>query len=249
MPRPPAKAHSLADALAERIANGDFEAGAWLPSERELAHEYSADRSTVRRALRMLGERGVITVASGTGAQIKPGDALRRAADDVTHQVGTWRGFHVSATKAGHEAYTETTVTEVIADLTVAQGLGVPTGTPVLQRARRQGIVGDGCVQLSTSYIRQELVEELPILRQVDTGPGGMYSRMEEIGYRLHFEETVTCRLPYKDEQERLEITATEPVLVLWRRCYDQHGRILDLTHRVVVGDRQELVYRYDSTT
>ena len=36
-----------------------------------------------------------------------------------------------------------------------------------------------------------------------------MYSRMEEIGYRLHFEETVTCRLPDETEQKQLEITET----------------------------------------
>jgi GntR family transcriptional regulator len=249
MPRPPAKAQCLADALAERIAAGRFAAGSWLPSERELAQEYDADRSTVRRALRILGERGIVTLASGTGAQVDPGGALRRAADDVTQQVGTWRGFHVSATKAGREPYTETTVSVVTADVAVAQGLGVPTGTPVLRRARRQGITGNGCVQLSTSYIRQALVDELPILHQIDTGPGGMYSRMEERGYHLHFEETVTCRLPDETEQAQLEITASEPVLVLWRRCYDQRGLILDLTHRIVVGDRHELVYRYDSTT
>jgi GntR family transcriptional regulator len=41
----------------------------------------------------------------------------------------------------------------------------------------------------------------------------------------------------------------TQPVLVLRRRAYDQNNRILDLTHRIVVGDRHELVYRYDSTT
>ena len=70
--------------------------------------------------------------------------------------------------------------------------------------ARRQGIVGDGCVQLSTSYIRRDVADELPILRETDTGPGGMYSRMEEIGYRLHFEETVTCRLPDETEQKQL---------------------------------------------
>jgi len=40
-----------------------------------------------------------------------------------------------------------------------------------------------------------------------------------------------------------------QPVLVLWCRAYDQNNRILDLTHRVVVGNRHELVYRYDSTT
>ena len=219
MPRPPAKAQSLADALTARIADGSFATGSWLPSERELAHEYGADRSTVRRALRILDERGIVSVTSGTGAQVGSDGALRRAAEDVTQQVGTWRGFHVSATKSGREAYTETTVTEVSADLPVAQGLGVPTHTLVLQRARRQGIIGDGCVQLSTSYIRHDVVDQLPILREVDTGPGGMYSRMEELGYRLHFEETVTCRLPDEKEQEQLEITSTQPVLVLWRRC------------------------------
>jgi len=249
MPRPPVKAQSLADALAARIADGGFATGSWLPSERELAHEYSADRSTVRRALRILGDRGIVSVTSGTGARVGSDGTLHRAADDVTQQVGTWRGFHISATKSGHEAYTETTVTDVTADLPVAQGLGVPTGTLVLQRARRQGIIGDGCVQLSTSYIRQDVADELPILRETDTGPGGMYSRMEEIGYRLHFEETVTCRLPDEREQKQLEITPAQPVLVLWRRCYDQHGRILDLTHRVIVGEHHELVYRYDSTT
>ena len=50
------------------------------------------------------------------------------------------------------------------------------------------------------------MVKELPILRQVDTGPGGTYLRMEEVGYCLYFEETVTCRLPYQDEQEPLDI-------------------------------------------
>lgn len=249
MPRPPAKAQSLAEALAVRIADGGFLPGSWLPPERELSQEYDADRSTVRRALRILGARGVVKVTSGMGAQVGQDEALLRAADDVTQQVGSWRGFHVSATKAGREAYTETDISEIPADFAVAQGLGVPSGTTVVQRARRQGIVGEGRVQLSTSYLRQDIVDELPILREIDTGPGGMYSRMEEIGYRLHFEETVTCRLPDDIEQTQLEIPETQPVLILWRRCYDQHGRILDLTHRVVVGDRHELVYRYDSTT
>ena len=114
MPRPPAKAQSLADALAAKIAGGSDAAGSWLPSERDLAREYEVDRSTVRRALRILGERGIIKVTSGTGAQVGHHDeALRRAADDVTQQVGTWRGFHVSATKSGREAYTETTVNDV----------------------------------------------------------------------------------------------------------------------------------------
>lgn len=250
MPRPPAKAQKLADDLSAEIDGGTYTPGAWLPSERELAEEHAVDRSTVRRALRILAERDVIALAAGLGAQVRvPGQSIRRAADDVTRQVGNWRGFHVSATRAGQQAFTETTVKEVEADLMVGRGLGVPTGTLVLQRARRQGIVGGLPVQLSTSYLRLDLVNRIPTLREIDTGPGGMYSRMEECGFRIHFEESVTCRIPGEQEQQTLEIDANQPVLVLWRRCYDQRDHILDLTHRIVVGDRQELVYRYDSTT
>ncbi|MGH3575859.1 MAG: UTRA domain-containing protein [Pseudonocardiaceae bacterium] len=125
-------------------------------------------------------------LATGTGAQVPVADStIRRAADDVTRQVGTWL----------------------------------------------------------------DLVAKTPLLREVNTGPGGMYSRMEEFGHRVHFEESVTCRLPYNEEREKLVIDMNQPVLVLWRRAYDQNNRILDLTHRIVVGDRHELVYRYDSTT
>lgn len=250
MPRPPAKAQSLADTVGAKITDGVYAPGAWLPPERELAEEYQVDRSTVRRALRILVERDLITLTTGTGAQVStPSSSLRRAADDVTRQVGTWRGFHVSATRAGQEAFTETTVGEVEADVMVGRGLGVPTGTVALQRARRQGIVGGLPVQLSTSYIRLDLVDQIPILREVNTGAGGMYSRMEELGYRIHFEESVTCRPPNDREQEKLQIDMNQPVLVLWRRCYDQRDHILEVTHRIVVGERHELVYRYDATS
>lgn len=249
MARPPTRAQRLADEIAASISGGALPSGAWLPSERELAGEHGVDRSTVRRALRMLVDRQLVRLVAGTGAQVVPRPSVQRAAEDVTHQVGTWRGFQVSAAKTGREPFTETVIDTVEADLAVARMLGIPTGAPVLCRARRQGIVGDPPVQLSTSYIRLDVVDELPVLRQVDTGPGGMYSRLEDLGYRLGFEESMTCRLPDEREQKQLEITGHQPVLVLWRRCYERHGRMLEVTHRVVVGERHELVYRYDAST
>ncbi len=250
MPRPPAKAQDLANRLGAKIDEGLYPPDTWLPSERELADEHQVDRSTVRRALGILAEHHRVTLTAGSGAQVPAaGSTMRRVADDITRQVGTWRGFHVSATRAGHQPFTETVVSHVDADVEVGRGLGVPTGTPVLRRARRQGVVGGPPVQLSTSYLRLDLVERVPVLREVDTGPGGMYSRLEELGYRIHFEESVTCRLPTEQERGKLEIESSQPVLVLWRRAYDQNNRILDLTHRIVVGNQQELVYRYDSTS
>lgn len=249
MPRPPTKAQAITNALASKIVENGFEAGVWLPPERELAKQYNADRSTVRRALRMLAEQSLVVIQPGIGAQVRPTEPVRRSASDITEQVGTWRGFHVSALQAGREPYTRTTVQEIEADVQLAKWLGAPTGTRVLERARLQGVEGESPVQTATTWVTLPVVDQLPILRQVNTGPGGIYSRLEELGYSLSFEESVTCRLPRSDEQETLDINADQPVLTLWRRCYDQDSRILEVTHRVVVGDRHELVYRYGRKT
>lgn len=246
MPKPPAKAQTITNALAAKIVEGDYPAGTWLPSERELAGDYSVDRSTVRRALRLLAAQGLVSIHRDAGTQVRGTEPVRRAAADVTRQVGSWRGFAASVLEAGREPFTRTTVREVQADATLARWLGVPTGSRVLERARIQGVVGDPPAQTSTTYVNWEFVEKIPRLLEVDTGPGGIYSRLEEIGHSVTiFEESVTCRMPRDDEQQTLEIGADRPVLTLWRRAYGQTGRIIEATHRVVVGDRHELLYRY----
>ncbi|WUH99173.1 GntR family transcriptional regulator [Spirillospora sp. NBC_00431] len=245
MPRPPTKAQAITNALAVRIVEGELGPGTWLPSERELARRYEADRSTVRRALRMLAERGLVQPRRGSGTQVRTVRRVRRAAADITRQVGAWRGFHVSAQKDGRPPFTRTTVREVEADERLAHRLDVPPGTPVLERARVQGVEQEPPVQTSTTWVILDVVARIPVLREVDTGPGGIYSRLEEAGHRITFEESVTCRLPGADEQATLEIGPDRPVLTLWRRAHDQDGRVIEVTHRVVVGDRHELVYSY----
>ncbi|OLT33193.1 hypothetical protein BJF79_07890 [Actinomadura sp. CNU-125] len=245
MPRPPTKAQAITSALAARIVEGELDPGAWLPSERDLAREFGADRSTVRRALRMLAAQDLVHVEHGSGVRVHAAGRIRRAASDVTRQVGGWRGFHVSAQRSGRTPFTRTAVAEVVADERLARRLAVPAGTRLLRRARVQGVEGDPPVQTATTWVLLDVVERVPVLREVDTGPGGIYSRLEEAGLAIVFEETVTCRLPRAEEQEVLEIGPEQPVLTLWRRAYDQDDRVVEVTHRVVAGHRHELIYRY----
>ncbi|MFW6303012.1 MAG: GntR family transcriptional regulator [Candidatus Sumerlaeota bacterium] len=57
----------IARALAERIQSGEFSEGARLPSRHQLMRRYKVSRSTVDRALSMLGEQGLVTSAKGAG--------------------------------------------------------------------------------------------------------------------------------------------------------------------------------------
>lgn len=65
----------LVDELEQKILSGELAVGAMLPSERRLSETYSVSRSGVREALRVLGERGLVTVRHGRGTFVTDPDA------------------------------------------------------------------------------------------------------------------------------------------------------------------------------
>ena len=70
----------IADELRLRLASGELGAGQLLPSESELSHDYAASRVTVRRALELLREAGLVDSRQGFGWFV--------AADPVRQSLG-----------------------------------------------------------------------------------------------------------------------------------------------------------------
>jgi DNA-binding FadR family transcriptional regulator len=73
--------------IAERVRHGELAAGDRLPSERELAAAMRISRPTLREAVRVLADAGVLTVRPGSGGGIfvasdyVPIDLLRSKSD------------------------------------------------------------------------------------------------------------------------------------------------------------------------
>ncbi len=66
----------VADDIAARIASGELKPGARLRAERDLAEHYEVSYGTVRRAMEVLRERGLITTIHGRGTFVSaPGDS------------------------------------------------------------------------------------------------------------------------------------------------------------------------------
>jgi GntR family transcriptional regulator len=61
----------LADDLARRIETGELTGR--LPAERDLATEYGVAYGTVRRAMEVLRERGLVESVHGRGTFVKSG--------------------------------------------------------------------------------------------------------------------------------------------------------------------------------
>ena len=65
----------VADDIAARIASGELKPGARLRAERDLAEHYEVSYGTVRRAMGVLRERGLITTIHGRGTFVSaPGN-------------------------------------------------------------------------------------------------------------------------------------------------------------------------------
>ena len=57
----------IAEDLRQRVGRGDLAAGSLLPSESELSAEYAASRITIRKALELLREEGLVDSRQGFG--------------------------------------------------------------------------------------------------------------------------------------------------------------------------------------
>ena len=72
--------HEIAAVLRERVQAGQFLAGRLLPSESELSTEFAVSRVTVRRALEVLREEGLVNARQGFGWFV--------ASDPVSQSLG-----------------------------------------------------------------------------------------------------------------------------------------------------------------
>lgn len=81
----------IAETLRRRIVNGDLAPGFLLPSEAMLCEEFTVVRNTVRRALAVLEDEGLIETLPGKGRAVRGAApqryAYRRIADELRGQI------------------------------------------------------------------------------------------------------------------------------------------------------------------
>jgi GntR family transcriptional regulator len=63
----------LAGILREGIAAGEYAAGRALPSEATLMQQHGLARETVRKAVRVLRDEGLVQIVQGRGAYVTKG--------------------------------------------------------------------------------------------------------------------------------------------------------------------------------
>jgi GntR family transcriptional regulator len=236
----------IADRLRASIESGELAPGAQLPSEQELIGAHGVARGTIRQAVNVLRGEGLVRTEHGRGTFVRDRPPVRRLAHDRFARRHRERGR--AAYLAELEAEGRVPQVEVLevgratAADDVAVWLQLAMGADVLVRRRRYLADGEP-MELATSYVPWELAEGTQIV-QPDTGPGGIYARLEERGHPLkRFSEEVTARMPTLEEVRALRLQPGVPVFRVLRVAYDADERPVEACDTVMAADRYVLSY------
>ncbi|MDX3855045.1 GntR family transcriptional regulator [Streptomyces sp. AK02-01A] len=252
-----AKAYErIADALRQSIRAGELRPGDRLPSEAQLAEDHRRSVPTIRDALRVLQDEGLVEKQHGRGTFVRKARTrvLRtndrhqwekdRAREPESERLRTGSTEHDTGLQVDdlvfHASYREGK-----AEKDIAEAFGVPEGTGVVVRTyRTRYAVESAPFTLVTSYLVRTMVEANPDLldETKEPWPGGTQSQLHTVGVELdRVEERVTARPPTPEEAEELELPPGTSVLVLRKTSYDIRDRVVEMSDVTFPGDRTEL--------
>jgi GntR family transcriptional regulator len=239
------KYRQIANDLRAAIRAGDYAPGDRLPGENDLMVRYGVARMTARQALGVLASEGVVSARKGAGVFVRDfTPVIREALTRLSHERWGAGDSIWKAEAEGRDIEVSTAVEETDPPDRIAQLLALPDAERVCVRTRRFVLDGKP-VLLSTSYLPASLVRGSAIT-QPDTGPGGSYARLAELGHApAHFREDIRARMPEPEETQALDLpTAGTPVIDIVRTALTDDNRPIEINEMTL--DASAYILRYD---
>lgn len=235
---------AIAADLRGRLDAGEYKAGSRLPPRRDLMNLYGAADRTIARALHELRDEGYLIARSTAGWVVRGQRSVVRSTRNRLSRDERSAGRGAFVTDCHAAGLTPNVHNEVrieTANEAVAAALRIEHGAPVCVRDRVMA-ADDEVLQLATSYLPRSITEGTRI-EDENSGPGGIYARLEELGYELTtYTERVSIARADELEARQMNLSPGEPVYRVWRTAWsrDTPVEVNDIT---ITGNRYELVY------
>jgi GntR family transcriptional regulator len=158
--------------LRDRITSGQWPAGTSLPAQRDLAGEFGVSIMTLRQALQLLADDGLIAARHGSGTYV---------AARYEYDLGHLRSFAADLAAQGAEIRTRLLAAEII---TPADEVSARLGDPgQVLRLRRLRLAGGHPLIMQTSYLPLPLADGLD---PADLAERGLYTVLAAHGLGEH---------------------------------------------------------------
>ncbi len=231
------KYEQIATDLKARIDSGDLQPGDRLPTVVQLCDFYKASKVTVRHALEMLSDEGLVSSRRGSGTYVRKREGL---AGDAVLSNG-WLHFEpgFTAENPGKDVSSDIYAFEVLSppeDISRYLDLGPDDFTYYTERVRK--LAG---VPISIEYTYTP-IDLIPGLKRHHL-EGSVYTYIrEDLGLRIaDSTRTIRAVLPHGEEAERLDIRPQDPLLEVEMLNYLDNGRPFEYSVAHNVGSRYEI--------
>ncbi|MGO8885975.1 MAG: GntR family transcriptional regulator [Streptosporangiaceae bacterium] len=240
-----AKYQQIATRLREQIDSGALKPGQRLPSEPDLVQQFAASRNTVRLALALLTNQGLVVTRQGLGTFVqepaRPFTALLSRVKGVPSGQHSTSALPVLGSADSEPETVRFMVERVTASASVAEKLEIRRGDPVIIR-RSQQQIGDVPWLMINSYFPMDLASGT-VLEQAGYIEEGSIKVLADLGHpQVGFVDEIRARMPDAREYDFFRLSSGTPVIVVNRTTYSE-DRPIQLTRYIYRGDRVRLAH------
>jgi GntR family transcriptional regulator len=211
--------YQAARLLEEAIEDGRLPRGSKLESELDLASQLKISRPTMRAAIKLLVDKGLVVRRRGVGTIVAPRPVRRAVA---------LTSLYDDLKAAGRDPETRVLAfEEAPCPPEIAEDLDLEPGAPVLNLERLR-VANSGVhdpIALMHNVVPAGLLEVEP----EDLERTGLYELFRRSGITPHVAtQRIGARKAGTEEAELLQIEPGDPVLTMTRLAYDAGGRPIE---------------------
>lgn len=224
----------IANELRQNIAESVYRLGQQFPTEAELSLRFGVNRHTVRRAIEVLRNEGVLRIDRGRGTFV--------ASAPISYTIGKRVRYNEALKAQGLKvSHKLLRVTELSSDQAIAKRLEVEVGSTLIM-LERLSWADDRPISVASSYFVRD---RFPHLAE-------HYSKYHSISKTLQQEygcdhirrsTRISSRTVQPRDARLLELPLNDPILLTESINVDQYGQVIEYGITRFRGDRMELVF------
>jgi GntR family transcriptional regulator len=211
-----------------------YDNGELFLNEPQIEKEFDVSRITVRKAMDLLSEEGLLVKQRGRGTFVNK-DKLSIS---NTKKIHSWKEDVKKSNMNPTNKIID--IIKVEASKNVASRLNIANGEEVL-RIRRLCYANDILIMKMTNYVNPNLLNHETDFKMINDS---LYYTLEHV-YKLNIDKSTTiveARMPSSKEITDLELKKNIPVLDMITTTYDNFDRVIETTEIVANSDRYKFI-------
>ena len=217
----------IAEALREKINEGELKPGDALPTESSLQEAFNVSRVTVRQALKLLTEEQIVESIQGSGTYVKE--------ERVNYDIYQLTGFYEKLADRNVDTHSEVSIFEVLkADAKLAEKLNLSHDDKVWH-VKRVRFIKQKPVNLEETWMPLAMFPDLTW----EVMENSKYHYVEQIKKLVidRSEQELVPIMPSEEAIAALSLDPAKPILEKVSRGFLKDGRVFEYSRNVFNTD------------